>query len=92
MVTIPREEYVKLREAAEELADIEAYDRAMSDPGEAIPADYVRRMVEGESPLRVFRDLRGLTQMGLAERANVNRVGWIQLIAATHSANLSAGI
>ncbi|WP_048649190.1 helix-turn-helix transcriptional regulator [Nitratireductor soli] len=74
MVTITREEYSKLLEAAEDLADIEAYDRARRDPGAAIPADSVRRMVDGESPLRVFRDLRGLTQMQLAERASVNRV------------------
>ncbi|WP_274424807.1 helix-turn-helix transcriptional regulator [Chelativorans sp. YIM 93263] len=74
MITITREEYTKLREAAEELADIEAYDRAMADPGEAIPAEYVRRMVDGESPLHVFRDLRGLTQSALAERSGVNRV------------------
>lgn len=59
--TITREEYARLREATEELADIEAFDRAVADPGEAIPAEYVRRMVDGESPLRVFRALRGLT-------------------------------
>lgn len=74
MVTITREEYSRLLEAAEDLADSEAYDRARRDPGEAIPAEHVRRMVDGESPLRVFRDLRGLTQMQLAERAGVNRV------------------
>lgn len=74
MVTITREEYSKLLEAAEDLADIVAYDRARRDPGVAIPVDSVRRMVDGESPLRVFRDLRGLTQMQLAERASVNRV------------------
>ena len=60
--------------SAEALADIEVYERAMVDPGEAIPAEFVRRMVDGESPLRVFRDLRGLTQAGLAERSGVNRV------------------
>ena len=60
--------------SADELADIEAHDRAMAEPGEAIPADFVRRMVDCESPLRVFRDLRGLTQAGLAERSGVNRV------------------
>lgn len=73
-ITVAREEYARLRAAAEELADIEAFDRAMADPGEAIPAEYVRRMVDGESPLRVFRDLRGLTQLALAERSGVNRV------------------
>ncbi len=73
-VTITRQEYAALRAAAEELADIEAYDQAMAEPGEAIPAEFVRRMVDGENPLRVFRDLRGLTQSGLAEHSGVNRV------------------
>ncbi len=39
-----------------------------------IPADYANRLLDGESPLRVYRDLRGLTQATLAERAGVNRV------------------
>ncbi len=73
-VTITREEYDRLCEAADELADIEAYDRAMADGGESIPAEYVKRIVEGESPLRVFRDLRGLTQEALAHSSGVNRV------------------
>lgn len=74
MVTIRKDEYQRLKEAAEDLADIIAYDRAMRDAGESIPSAYVRRMVEGESPVRVFRDLRGLTQAQLSEMSGVNRV------------------
>lgn len=77
-VTIPREEYDRLRAAAEDLADLQAYDRAKNamDVGdeELIPEVYVDRLLEGERPLRVFRDLRGLTQAALAEKAGVNRV------------------
>jgi mRNA interferase RelE/StbE len=78
MVTIPLEEYDRLREAAEDLADLRAYDRVKADLAsgaeELIPAEYVDRMLAGESPLRVFRDLRGLTQQQLADKAGVNRV------------------
>ena len=78
MVTITREEYDRLREAAEDLADLQAYDRAKAalDTGEEelIPADSVERILDGESPVRVFRDLRGLTQKDLAETSGVNRV------------------
>lgn len=78
MVTIPREEYDRLRAAAEDLADLQSYDRAKAalEAGaeELIPADYVSRLLNGESPLRVYRDLRGLTQATLAEKAGVNRV------------------
>tara|TARA_R110000868_G_scaffold28971_10_gene107785 strand:+ start:329 stop:526 length:198 start_codon:yes stop_codon:yes gene_type:complete len=39
-----------------------------------IPEDFANRLMNDESPLRVYRDLRGLTQAALAERAGVNRV------------------
>lgn len=78
MVTIPRDEYDRLRAAAEDLADLQAYDRAAaalkSGKDELIPADYVNRLLNGERALRVYRDLRGLTQAALAKQANVNRV------------------
>jgi DNA-binding XRE family transcriptional regulator len=78
MVTIPREEYDRLQAAAEDLADLQTFDRAKAalavGEDELIPADYANRLLNGESPLRVYRDLRGMTQAALAERAGVNRV------------------
>lgn len=73
-VTIPRAEYDRLREAAEMLADVAAFDRAMAGHAEGLPHDHMRRIVAGEAPLRVWRDWRGLTQAALAERSGVNRV------------------
>lgn len=78
MVTIPRAEYDLLRAAAEDLADLQSYDRAKASleagDDELIPAEYVNRLLNGDSPLRVYRDLRCLTQSALAERSGVNRV------------------
>ena len=78
MVTISREEYDRLRAAAEDLADLQTYDRAKAAlaAGEdaLIPADYVNRLLNGENALRVYRDLRGMTQAALAKKAGVNRV------------------
>lgn len=78
MVTIPIEEYRALQEARNDLADLQAHDRAMaavaSGEDELVPADVVARLLAGESPLRVWRDHRGLTQMALAEASGVNRV------------------
>lgn len=78
MVTIPREEYDRLRAAAEDLADLQAFDLAKAalaaGEEELIPAEVVNRVLNGDSPLRAYRDLRGLTQAALAERAGVNRV------------------
>ncbi|MBW7922298.1 MAG: helix-turn-helix transcriptional regulator [Rubellimicrobium sp.] len=74
MVTIPRAEYEALLAAREDLDDIAAYDRAMAGGGEGIPDDYVGRILDGESPVRVYRDFRGLTQQALAAASGVNRV------------------
>ncbi len=78
MVTITREEYNRLREAAEDLSDLRAYDhaKAVLDAGEdeLIPAEFANRLLGGESPVRVYRDLRQLSQSALAERAGINRV------------------
>lgn len=78
MITITRAEYDRVREAAEDLTDIMTYNRIKADlvagREESIPSEFVDRMIDGESPVRVYRDLRGLTQTALAERADVNRV------------------
>ena len=78
MVTIPREEYDRLRAASEDLADLQSHDRARAalaaGADELVPAAYANRLLGGENPLRVYRDLRGLTQAALADKAGVNRV------------------
>lgn len=84
-VTIPRAEYDRLLRAAEDLADILAYDRAMAADEDSVPAEFVKRMVEGESPLRVYRSLRDMTQLELSRRSGVNRVQIAQ-IEAGHKA------
>lgn len=80
-VTIPRAEYDRLLKAAEELEDLldariarEIMDRIARGEEETIPAAYVDRLLDGEHPLRVWRDYRGLTQAALAEASGVNRV------------------
>ena len=78
MITITRAEYDRLREAAEDLADIAAYDRAKAalaaGEDELVPAAFADRLLDKENPVRVYRDLRGLTQTALAAASGVNRV------------------
>lgn len=85
MVTIPKEEYDRLREAAEDLADLQAYDRATAalaaGEEESIPAEFANRLINGENPIRVYRDLRGMTQAALAEASGINRVYIAQIEA-----------
>lgn len=76
MATIPREEQDRLREAA--VADLRAYDGAKAalaaGEEELVPADYAKRLIAGESPLRVWRELRGLSQVKLGAVSGVNPV------------------
>ncbi|MDB5540123.1 MAG: transcriptional regulator, family [Devosia sp.] len=78
MVTIPKAEYERLLAAAEDLADIAAYDRAKAalaaGHDQLIPAEFANRLIAGESPVRVYREFRGLTQLALSEASGVNRV------------------
>lgn len=69
---LPYDEYLRLLEAAEMQADVESYDAAMTDAEEeTVPHEIVRRLVAGESPLRVWREYRGLSQTVLARAAGI---------------------
>jgi len=78
MVTIERKEYDRLVEAAEAFEDIQAYDEAMrrlaSGEDELIPSEVVDRLLDGESPLKVWREYRGYSQNELAKMSGVNRI------------------
>lgn len=78
MVSIPVSEYRRLLAAAEALSDLAAYDAAKArlarGEDELLPATFADRLLDGESPLRVWREVRGLTQAALAQASGVNRV------------------
>lgn len=77
-VQIPLEDYEKLTEDAEMLADVAAYDAAMkrwaADGFRTIHGEVVKRELEGASPLLAWREYRGLTQHQLAAASGVTRV------------------
>ena len=73
---VPADEYEALAKAAEELADVAAYDAAKARiaAGEAmVPADIVHRISAGEPPLRVWRRHRGITASELARGAGISQ-------------------
>jgi DNA-binding Xre family transcriptional regulator len=76
MVVLSRSEYDALVEAAEMLADVAAYDRAKAriavGEDEMIPAEFVYRMMDGESPLRVWREYRKLSAKDLAAQVGIS--------------------
>ena len=49
--------------------DLAVYDAAKASDEERFPAEVADRLIAGESPLKVFREYRGLTQGRLAKTA-----------------------
>ena len=76
MVVLLRSEYDALVEAAETMADVAAYDRfkekLAAGEEEMIPAEFVYRLMDGENPIRVWRDFRGLASKELASAIGIS--------------------
>ncbi len=73
---VPIERFKAMSEAADELADIAAADKARAEiaAGEPlVPAEYVERLLAGENPIRVWRQFRGLKVTELAARADISQ-------------------
>ncbi len=72
-VVLPYEEYKRILEALEDIEDIEAVEAAKNDTSERFPLALVEQLASGETPIKVFREYRRLTQTELAKRVNVSR-------------------
>ena len=74
---LPYEEYLKLLEQAEMLEDIRDYDMAKAElergEDELIPAEVVYAILDGENPIKVWREYRALTQQQLADAAGISK-------------------
>lgn len=85
MVTIPKNEYLRLKALEEDLADLqsvaEILQRLNVGEEELIPAAVVHRLLDGQAPLLVWREYRSLSQAELARRSGVNRVQIIDIEA-----------
>jgi len=72
---IPYEIYLQLVEEAEMLQDIRDYDMAKAaiERGEElIPSKVTYAVLDGENPIKVWREYRGLGQRQLAEAVGVS--------------------
>jgi hypothetical protein len=79
-VTLTRAEYEALLERLEDAEDnafldgIEAHERAIGKEkarADYLPAELVRRLIDGEHPVRVWRAYRGLSREALAAAAGI---------------------
>ena len=74
---LPYEEYLLLLEQAEMLEDIRDYDAAKAElekgNDELIPSEVVFAILDGENPIKVWREYRGMTQQQLADAAGISK-------------------
>ena len=86
MVILPLKEYEQLREAAEDFADVRAYDNARqrlaAGEDELVPARFGERILNGENPIRVWREYRGLSVKELGRRRAPRPAGRANISAA----------
>jgi DNA-binding XRE family transcriptional regulator len=70
----PLEDLEKLVEELEMAEAVELHNRIKAGEEETFPESLVIRIIDnGESPLKVFREYRGLTQEQLAEKAGTTK-------------------
>lgn len=74
---IPYEEYQRLREAADMLQNVRDYDEVKTalarGEEELIPSEVTYALLDGENPIRVWREYRGLTQQQVAKKAGISK-------------------
>ncbi|MSO92134.1 MAG: XRE family transcriptional regulator [Rhodospirillales bacterium] len=78
-VVLAAETYDRMVDRLEVLEARLAYARTRNE--ESFPAEVARRLVQGESPIRVFRAHRGLTQQALAAAVGKSK-GYVSEIEA----------
>jgi hypothetical protein len=65
MIVLSKSDYEALLEKAELLEDVAAVDayhrKLAAGEEEAIPEEFANRLIDGDSPIRVYRELRGLS-------------------------------
>jgi DNA-binding XRE family transcriptional regulator len=74
---LPYEEYQRLMAEVEMLQDIRDYDEVKlalaNGHEELIPSKVTYALLDGENPIRVWREYRGLTQQQVAEAAGISK-------------------
>ena len=74
---LPYEDYLHLIEQAELLEDIWDFDSisAAIERGdeELIPAEVVNAILDGQNPIKVWREYRGLTQQQVADAIQISK-------------------
>lgn len=83
LAIVPLAEYERLQKAAEMLEDVSAYDavkrKLAIGEEELVPQEVANRLIDGENPIRVWRDYRGLSGRALADATGISAAYLFQL-------------
>jgi DNA-binding XRE family transcriptional regulator len=73
---VPYHIYLELVEKAEMLQDVQDYDsvKAALERGddELVPSEVIYAILDGDSPIKVWREYRGMSQPETAEKAGIS--------------------
>jgi DNA-binding XRE family transcriptional regulator len=72
-LNVPVKTLRAMMEAYEDILDVLAYDAAKATKTEYFPKALADRLIAGVSPVKVFREHRGMTQQKLAALSGVSR-------------------
>lgn len=72
-IVLPIKEYNKLINAFEDFQDIQKIRDYLDSPSETFPMEVVLALLEGKSPIKVYREYRGMSQVSLAQKVNVSK-------------------
>jgi len=74
---IPYADYLRMLDSLDDKADVlavaEFHERYAAGREQLVPAQIVRRELEGESPIKLWREHRGLTQQALADMCGISK-------------------
>jgi DNA-binding XRE family transcriptional regulator len=72
-VVLPYREYEIILETLEEQIDIKAIDEFHMSHQETFPMEIAQKIGNGENKIKVFRELRGISQADFAKKIGISR-------------------
>lgn len=94
LAVLPEQEFNVMLDVIEDKQDIEAvrgFRTALaSGSEELIPAEFVNRMIDGESKVRVWREYRGMSAKALADTASISVPYLSQIESGVREGSLDA--
>lgn len=87
---LPVDEYERLLEAADEATAVRAFDAYKEIRPETFPADVADRLLDGEHPVKVFREYRDMTQAQLGAAAGLKQAYISQIEAGSRAGTVEA--